>query len=44
MLNDDLDQRLVVLIAALAAATGLALLHHRLRGATLPTSHLHRRI
>ena len=48
MLNDDLDQRLVGLVVALvdlaalvAAAAGLALLHHRLRAATLP-SHLHR--
>ena len=47
MLNDDLDQRLVGLVvalvdlAALVAAAWLALLHHRLRAATLP-SHLHR--
>jgi len=45
MLNDDLDQRLVGLVvalvglAALAAAARLALLHHRLRAATL-LSHL----
>ena len=47
MLDDDLDQRLVALIAALvvlsvalAADARLALLYHRLRGATL-SSHLH---
>ena len=50
MLDDDLDQRLVALIAALvvlsvalAADARLALLYHRLRGAALPR-HLHGRV